>query len=146
MSKSSNNQIGGNSAGRMPSDEQMDALLKDFFRYEVPIELNQSFRGPAVVASQTLVVTQDRISFQTGLRRQPKIIVASALALLALSLVMFVQVNEKTSATLAGKKSTSNEDLMLVSPKADSKTGEAVSDDGVTLEETDSIELKPQPR
>ncbi len=68
------------------------------------------------------------------------------MTLLVLSLVVFVQVNQEDSSALAKKKSSQSEDLMLVSPRADAKSGQAVSDDGVTLEETDAIELKAQPK
>lgn len=146
MSNSTNNQMGGNQSGRMPSDEQMDSLLKDFFRYEVPVELNRPFQRPTIVMPQTVVVAQEAMSPPKSTSQRPRAIVAAALALLALSLVMFVQVNHEDSVALAKKKSGQGEDLMLVSPKADTKSGQAVSDDGVTLEETDAIELKAHPR
>ncbi len=146
MSNSTNNQIGGNQNGRMPSDEQMDSLLKDFFRYEVPIALNRPFQRPTVVMPQTVVVAEGSFTEQKSLSRRPRAIVAAALTLLVLSLVVFVQVNQEDSSALAKKKSSQSEDLMLVSPRADAKSGQAVSDDGVTLEETDAIELKAQPK
>ncbi len=64
MSNSTNNQIGGNQNGRMPSDEQMDSLLKDFFRYEVPIALNRPFQRPTVVMPQTVVVAEGSFTEQ----------------------------------------------------------------------------------
>lgn len=146
MSNSTNNQIGGNQNGRMPSDEQMDTLLKDFFRYEVPVELNRPFQRPTVVMPQTVVVAEGSFTEQKSLSRRPRAIVGAALTLLVFSLVVFVRVNHEDSAALAKKKSSQSEDLMLVSPKADMKSGQAVSDDGVTLEETDAIELKAQPK
>lgn len=146
MSNSPDNQPGSNRNGRMPSDEQMDCLLKDFFRYEVPSELNQPFQRPMVIVAQTIVVAHDRVSSQAKLSRRPRIIVASALALLALSLVVMVQVHQEDASIVAGKTPDQSEVLMLVSPKADTKSGQPVSDDGVTLEETDTIELKARPK
>ena len=142
MSNSLNNPIGNNRNGRMPSDDQMESLLKDFFKLEVPVELNRPFQRPTSRVEPSVVIAA-RDSVSTGaLNRGPKIVVATALSLLVLSLVVFVQVSREDANSLAKKGSDKKEDLMLVSPNSDSKSSHPLTEDGVTLEETESIELK----
>ena len=143
----------------MPSDEQMDALLRDFFAAEVPPALNQGFRRPAVeqkksaelASSLTIVADHDPI-FQI---RPPggRLVVGSAIAVLAMS-VMLALVNRPDGLSSSPVATTPaavtapipSEVLMLVSPKGDSKeASHPIGEDGVTLEETDSIELRPKP-
>ena len=57
---------------RIPSDDQMDFLLRDFFRLEVPTALNQSLRrrslATAAAATLTLVGCQLRPTSRTRCR------------------------------------------------------------------------------
>jgi hypothetical protein len=142
MSNSPTNQIGGNQNGRTPSDEQMDSLLKDFFRLEVPAELNRAFQRPSSRVEPSLVIAATEWDTAITQKRSSRAIVAATLSLLALSLVMFVQVANDGGSSIATKQSDKKEDLMLVSPKAQSDSLPPITEDGVTLEETDSIELK----
>lgn len=137
MSNSINNRI-----GMTPSDDQMDCLLKDFFKLEVPVELNRPFQRPSLRVEPSVVVAGRDSASPGALNRGPKVIVATALSLLVLSLVVFVQVSTEDASSLAKRGSGNKEDLMLVSPNANSKSSHPLTEDGVTLEETESIELK----
>ena len=142
MTNSPNNPIGSDQNGRTPSDEQMDHLLKGFFRMEVPVELNRPFQRASVRMEPSVVISTRESVFVSTLNRGPKVIVATALSLLVLSLVVFVQVSKEDAGGIAKKGSEKKEDLMLVSPNANSKASQPLTEDGVTLEETESIELK----
>lgn len=143
------------SHGRMPSDAQMDHLLRDFFRLETPTELNHSFRVPFADATSrpALTVAQGGTELKAPVQINRRFAVASALTVLALSLIVMIQMRESAPATGSPVTNTEgehhspespDEQLMLVSPQGDSgaQTNQ-VGDDGVTLEETDSIEVKP---
>ena len=144
------------SHGRMLSDDQMDGLLRDFFRLETPIELNQPFRPDRAESSTgmaTTIAPTARAIVLTPRRR--RIYAVSALTVMALSLVVFVQTQKLGDADTSpvveesGEQSTPvgpDEELMLVSPQGDLKASSTVGADGVTLEETDGVELKAQPR
>ncbi len=142
------------SHGRMPSDEQMDGLLRDFFRLETPIELNQPFRRERLesVARTSLTIAPPA---ESAVPRSRRIAVVSALTVVALSLVVFVQsrkpgdANNSPVVDKSGERTgpvEHSEDLLLVSPQGDQKASSTVGADGVTLEETDGIELNPRPR
>ena len=144
------------SHGRMPSDEQMDGLLRDFFRMETPTELNQPFRTVRAESSTRIATT---IAPKAGTvrvaPRRRRIFAVSALTVLALSLVVFLQTQKlgdaenSPVAEKSGEQSTPvgpAEELMLVSPQGDLKSASTVGADGVTLEETEGVELNPRPR
>ena len=135
MNDSSNNR----SAGNIPSEEMIDGLLKDFFKLETPSGLNRPFRRP-VVSRQ-----QDK---PTAAPRSHKMVVASAIAVLAMSLIVAMKVQTPSSSgssTAANTQPTEpTEKLMLVSPKGDAPSTQVIGEDGVTLEETDAIEVKSQ--
>ena len=142
------------SHGKMPSDSQMDDLLREFFRLETPTELNQSFRGRTadVSSGPVLTVVQGRIKSKESVRTNRRFAAVSALAVLALSVAVVVQMREYAPSTDSPVTNTVNEKhspispaeiLMLVSPQGDSGAQKnAVGDDGVTLDETDNIEVK----
>jgi hypothetical protein len=78
-------------------------------------------------------------------------VVASAIAVLAMSLIVAMKV--QTPSTPGGNTASTTpvvqpaepaEKLMLVSPGGDLKASNVVGEDGVTLEETDTIEVKSQ--
>ena len=148
--------------GRMPSDDQMDGLLRDFFASEVPPALNQTFRRPTkspkksveLASSLTIIADTDPL-FQTR-PRGGRLAVGSAIAVLAMStlLALNLRSSSDTSESSNGGLTTipaveaaaPAELLMLVSPNGDLKQAtHPIGEDGVTLEETDSIELKPKP-
>ncbi len=144
------------SHGKMPSDEQMDGLLRDFFRLEIPTELNQPLsrhRSGSNVA--TLLPIAPTVEIVTVAPKRRRVVVVSALSVLALSLVVIVQtqkLGDAGSAPVVDKSGNPTtpvdpaEDMMLVSPQGDQKASSTVGADGVTLEETDGVELKPRPR
>ena len=144
------------SHGRTPSDEQMDGLLREFFRLETPTELNQPLlrvqSEPKAELSPTIAPA---VQSDASTSRRRRVFVVSAVTMLALSLVVLVQTQKLGDAEnspvveKSGEQSTPvgpPEELMLVSPQGDLKASSTVGADGVTLEETDGVELKPQPR
>jgi hypothetical protein len=145
-------------ASRIPSDDQMDGLLRDFFATEVPLALNQRFRrqavsqaaSPELATSLTIVADNDPIFHCRP--RGGRLVVGSAIAVLAMSTMLAVinrpSVSSSSSVTTApAAEATASpaEALMLVSPNGDLKeASHPIGEDGVTLEETDSIELNPK--
>ena len=135
--------------GKTPSDDQIDGLLRDFFRLETPTELNQPFRRDRLKSAAGTSLTISPVAEHVP-RSGRWIAVASVLTALALSLVAFVQLDrpgdadnspvvDKTGAPT--RPTATSEDLMLVSPHGDLKSSSTIGADGVTLEETDGIEL-----
>ncbi len=144
------------SHGRTPSDEQMDGLLREFFRLETPTELNQPFRPDRAESSTGMATTiAPTVRTVVVVPRRRRIVAVSAVMILALSLVVLVQTQKLGDAENSpvvekpGEQSTPvgpPEELMLVSPQGDLKSASTVGADGVTLEETEGVELNPRPR
>jgi len=140
------------SAGKIPSEEQMDGLLKDFFKLETPSGLNRPFRRPVASRQESPAASLVTLSISepTAAPRSHKLVVASAIAVLAMSLIVAMKVQTpstsggNTAYTPVVQPAEPAEKLMLVSPNGDAPSTRAVGEDGVTLEETDSIELKSQ--
>ncbi len=147
-------------AGRIPSDEQMDGLLRDFFAAETPAALRQPFHQLAAAGEPNtpLVKEQWPAVASARLPRSRRIIVVACVSTLALSLLVAVQTKSRqpaqngllqnseiaTSPQQSAASAMPVESLMLVSPNGNTKSAaHPVGEDGVTLEETDSIELKP---
>lgn len=141
------------SSGKIPSEEQMDGLLKDFFKLETPSGLNRPFRRPVVSRQESTTASLVTLSTSepTAAPRSHKMVVASAIAVLAMSLIVAMKV--QTPTTPGGNTASTNPDvqpvessekLMLVSPNGDVPSTQVVGEDGVTLEETDTIEVKSQ--
>ena len=144
------------SRSRIPSDERMDSLLHDFFHLEIPVELNQPFRD--VHGSGVSRVTLSVEPAQRGIHMRPRSVrfaaIAAAVASLGLAVAVIISGsnsppagNGTAASSLPDDPSTPKniEQLMLVSPQGDSgKSMKIVGPDGVTLEETDSIELHPR--
>lgn len=131
----------------------MDGLLKDFFKLETPSGLNRPFRRPVVGRQQNTTASLVTMSTSepTTAPRSHKMVVASAIAVLAMSLIVVMKFEtpstsggHATAGTPLAQPVQPAEKLMLVSPKADIPATQAVSEDGVTLEETDAIEVKSQ--
>ncbi|HQZ67855.1 MAG TPA: hypothetical protein PLY87_22345 [Planctomycetaceae bacterium] len=121
--------------GRIPTDEQMDSLLRDFFRLEMPVELNRSFAAPVTGSSVvTLLVDSEQGAAQQRPRSVRFLSMAVAVASMGLATVMIM--SNSNSRPVDSPKP------MLVSPQGDApKSTAIIGPDGVTLEETDSIEL-----
>lgn len=149
-----NDSLSRQSSG-FPSEEQMDGLLKDFFRLETPAALNQPFRLTAAeVNGASLNVVASRTDFDhadsaVSPAHSRRLIVASALTILAMSMLVLFNIPQAGSGKSGTAKAPDEvvapaDELMLVSPEADSRVGSRpISADGVTLEETDVIDLKP---
>lgn len=140
------------SSGSFSSDEQMDGLLQDFFKLETPSALNRPFRRPVASRQESLATSlvTPSTSELTVAPRNHKTVVAMAIVVLAMSLILAMKVQAPSSGgSNASEMSNTqpaepSEELMLVSPNGDASSTQAVGEDGVTLEETDSIELKSQ--
>jgi hypothetical protein len=141
------------SSGNIPSEEQMDGLLKDFFKLETPSGLNRPFRRPVASRQESPAASLVTLSTSepTAAPRSHKMVVASAIAVLAMSLIVAMKVQTPStpggntaSTTPDVKPVESSEKLMLVSPNGDTPSTQVVGEDGVTLEETDTIEVKSQ--
>ena len=141
------------SSGNIPSEEQMDGLLKDFFKLETPSGLNRPFRRPVASRQESSAASLVSLttSEPTAAPRSHKMVVASAIAVLAMSLIVAMKV--QTPSTSGGSTASttpdvqpveSSEKLMLVSPNGDAPSTQVIGEDGVTLEETDTIEVKSQ--
>lgn len=139
------------------SDARMDDLLREFFALETPASLKQGFRRPAqsVVSSVSLSTIPVANEVRSPVRRVRSVIVGSVISVLMLCLLLLVQSpGSEHAGTAPATTRTENdsvspdadaarESLMLVSPKGDSpSTYGTVSEDGVTLEETETIEVK----
>jgi hypothetical protein len=135
--------------GKMPSDAQMDNLLHDFFRLEMPVELNRPFRssdGSAISSNpavSTVTIVQVAKESTPDVQRNRQFVVVSALAALALTLVVLVQRQEGEPRTGAPIANTTEVKELTTSPPeglmdVSTSVGEAVGDDGLTLPETDS--------
>ncbi len=140
---------------RIPSDDQMDSLLRDFFRLEVPTELNQPLRRiPLTIAVAATLTLAPEHHVEPLRPRSVRVVgVAASVAAMALAVLVLVSGNHEPPTNgngFAGPDTrpplaTPGDDLqMLVSPQGDSsKSTKVVGPDGVTLEETE-IELYPQ--
>ncbi len=127
------------SHGSIPSDQQMDLLLQDFFRLEMPAELNRPFLAVPVAGASpvTLSVQEEQRAVQQRPRSVRFFSMAVAVASMGLATVMILS---NSNSRPAGPQKP-----MLVSPHGDAQKPTAiVGPDGVTLEETDSIELHPR--
>ncbi|MEJ7595987.1 MAG: hypothetical protein WKF77_31135 [Planctomycetaceae bacterium] len=155
----SNNSSANRVQSGMPSDDQMDSLLSDFFRLEVPTELNQPLRQnqlAAATATTSKVVAGRRVE-QPRSRTVRFVAVAASVAAMALAVLVVISGNNGLPLNGSGLASGTTGDTkspgttpeidqpMLVSPEGDSRTPtKAIGPDGVTLEETDTIELHQQ--
>ncbi len=138
---------------KLLSDDQMDSLLRDFFRLEVPVELKQPLQLRPSTAT-TLTVVASLADQPTRSRSVRFVAVAASIAAMTMAVVVAISTGNSppsNGSTIANgglnvpTNTPNNEKAMLVSPYGDSEnTTKPVSPDGVTLEETDNIELHPQ--
>lgn len=149
-------------------ESQMDGILTEFFSLEVPRQLSAPFlSAPGVNGAESrrnsvtpLSVTAHRTSEENGsqsvaaiagVSRIRRLVVAGAVAVLAMMMMLMSRTpdtNPPTGQTAAKDAGASNssvpadhtESLMLVSPGADTSAS-PVSEDGVTLDEVDAIDV-----
>ncbi len=145
-----NDSLTSNSGRELLSDEQMDGLLRNFFQQEVPVALDRPFHRPVASLETTSVriMAQPEVSKRTS--RNGRLIVGSALSVLAMTLFIALTTQDRRpvgtgiSNSEPAKSAASGDELMLVSPHADSrKLNHTVGEDGVTQQELD-IEVSPR--
>ena len=141
---------------RILSDDQTDSLLSEFFRREVPAELNQPLRRSplATAASATLTLAHEHHVEQLRPQSTRFVGVAASVAAMALAVLALISGNNEPSAnrrsfadgdTRSGAATPDTDKPMAVSEQGDSlKSTKVIGPDGLTLEETDSIKLNPQ--
>ena len=150
------NSAANHAESHIPSDDQTDALLRDFFRLEVPTELNQPLgRNPLATATvATLTRAPEHRSEPSRPRSVRFVAVSTSVAAMALAVLVMISGNNPPSSHVSNGANGGTESPdatpeidkpMLVSPEGDSRPStKAVGQDGVTLEETDTIELHLQ--
>lgn len=124
------------------SEADVDGLLKDFFRFEVPLALNSppAFRtAPAIPAAPML-----------PRHTAPRIAIVAALASLAACLLLSISIKPATPANfgVAGRTQTPvapQQELMPVSSNPNTTTAVPVDENGLLLRETEEIQLNPTP-
>ncbi|MBL8809998.1 MAG: hypothetical protein JNM43_07470 [Planctomycetaceae bacterium] len=133
------------------NEAQLEGLLREFFRNEVPSELNRPFVAPARANTPTLTILSDAPADTRGParhRRSPMAVI-SALAAIAMTAVVVMnwdpagshvpQTSERTPVVAPEER------LMDVSKDGGAKKStQVVGEDGVTLEETDGVDLAPR--
>ena len=124
------------------SEADVDGLLKDFFRFEVPLALN----GPPVLRKAPATLTAPIHPRHTA----PRIAIIAALASLAACLLLTISI-EPTSPGRSGvavRTQTSvapQQELMPVSSNPNTTTAVPVDENGLLLRETEEIQLNPAP-
>lgn len=133
------------------NEAQLEGMLREFFRNEVPSELNRPFVAPSRENATTLTILSVVPADTSGParhRRSPMAVI-SALAAIAMTAVVVMnwdpagshvpQTSERTPVVTAEEK------LMDVSKDGGAKkSSQVVGEDGVTLEETEGVELAPR--
>ncbi len=139
--------------GELLSDEQMDSVLRDFFRLEVPAELGQPLRRFPLTTAPIAASMMGSDNHDEQLQSRSVRSVAVAVSVAAMALGILVVISGNRSSPVKGDRAANGtiderattpvlNEPMLVSPQGDSPaSGKAIAPDGVTLEETDSIKL-----
>lgn len=150
------------SQGMIPGDEQMDQLLREFFRNEIPAELEAgpfatatlvaedarpNHAAPAVQSPGLTIVAQDRSTKSpAGSRGMMTAAVMTSIAACLLAAVALLpgrsdngQSNQNATAVVPEEEST-----MPVSSEGQTNS-HPVGDNNLTIEEVDSIEIKTAP-
>lgn len=133
--------------GLTQEDVEVEHLLREFFRYEVPCSLQD---GLSISEPQIRLAAHSvRLNTATGSAVR-QITTTTALAALVVAMFMLSFTGPRQPDDFAGSDNVTSEatvppddQLMLVSPDADS-TQHAVSEEGLLLEETDQIDLNPK--
>lgn len=138
---------------KMPSDDQMDLLLSSFFRLEVPTELHQPLQLPPLATASLTVVPQHHVE-QSRPRTVRLVAIVASVAAMAMSVLLVISTNNSQPSNghdiangilKSAGVTPAIDNPMLVSPDGNKQQPfKAISPDGVTLEETDGIDLHPQ--
>ena len=138
----------------MPSDEQMDHLLRSFFHLEVPTELHQPLQQRPLAAASLTIVSERHVEQSSRPRTVRFVATVASVAAMAMSVLVVISANNSQPpnghdiADGVSKNAAMTpkiDDPMLVSPEGNHlKPSTAIGPDGVTLEETEGIDLHPQ--
>lgn len=132
------------------NDAQLEGMLRDFFRLEMPAELNRPFSEASVArAATTLTIVSEPVEPSELPRpRRSAMAVVSALAAMVMTAVMVMNWEAPNISVPQASKDVPQvkpeEKLMDVSRGADSKSTHVIGEDGLTLEETDGVDLAPR--
>jgi len=125
------------------SEADVDGLLKDFFRFEVPLALN----SPPVLRTAPAILAATIHPRHTA----PRIAIIAALASLAAGLLLTISIKPTSPARfgVAGRPQTPvapQQELMPVSSDPNTTaTAVPVDENGLLLRETEEIQLNPTP-
>ena len=138
-------------AGRIPTDDQLDTLLKQFFRQEVPAALPASTFNVVSLRSESVARPAP------APRRFALVVVATALTACCLIVAGLRQQSDVGNGTAQRQPVTPNQgsesqildrtaDLMPVSPNAGQTSGTkaVVGVGGATMEEIEGVNLNPK--
>jgi hypothetical protein len=130
-------------------DVQVENLLREFFRHEVPRSLEDSCLAPG--PQITLAADPQTRQRGSGFTAR-RIVTTTALASLAVAMFVLSFAAPQPTTRIADSDELTeeavgraDEQLLLVSPEATSKQ-HTVSEDGLLLQETDQIDLNPKPQ
>ncbi len=131
------------------NDAQLEGMLREFFRNEVPAELGRPFVPPSHENSTTLSIVAASESISTPKNRRSPMAVISALAAMAMTAVVVMNWDSSASQVPQTSQKTlvvsPDEKMMDVSKDGGAtKSTHVVGEDGVTLEETDGVDLSPR--
>ncbi len=135
------------------NDAKLEGMLRDFFRLEMPVELNQPFSRTEAARPLSTVTTLTIVAESTEPAAQPRprhsmMAVISALAAMVMTAVVVVNWDSPGVSVPQVSKEVPHiqpaEKLMDVSRDANSKSTHVIGEDGVTLEETDGVDLAPR--
>ncbi len=131
MNSSSVNQ---NTEGMIPSDDQMDQLLRTFFDREVPADLDSVVIPAAIRKSPDLTIVSTHGSMASAHRNSRGLVVVSVITALAACVIAAVALGPQSTV------SPNTESTMPVSSQGNGSDS-AIGDDKTSLEEIDSIEI-----
>lgn len=123
------------------SEAAIDGLLKDFFRFEVPLALH----NPPALRTAPAIPAMSIHPRHTA----PRIAIIAALASLAACLLLAISINPTSPANFGVAERTQapvapQQELMPVSSNPNT-TAVPVDENGLLLRETEEIQLNPTP-
>lgn len=138
------------SQGMIPGDEQIDQMLREFFRDEIPASLASGpfAESQSTPVTQLTIVAQQRTDapHSSGSRRMLTVTVITSLAACLLAAVALLP---DRSNGVSSKNSTAvipeTETTMPVSSDGQTQS-HPVGDNNLSIEEVDSIDIKSPPR
>ena len=133
------------------NEAQLEGMLREFFRNEVPAELNSPFVAPSRANTTTLTILSDAPADNRGQsrhRRSPMAVISAvaAIAMTAVVVMNWDPAGSHVPQTSAHTPAVAPEEkLMDVSKDGGAKkSSQVVGEDGVTLEETEGVDLAPR--